>query len=82
MTEDKKEISLVDIQKGIEEIKNNIKRKNLLLGFILICMIIFILSMISLGLSFKKNIEDKFNLITPEYNKVKSLENKLKKFLP
>ncbi|WP_063656991.1 hypothetical protein [Candidatus Arsenophonus triatominarum] len=82
MTEDKKEISLVDIQKDIEEIKNNIKRRNLLSGLILIIMIIFILSIISLGLSFKMNIEDKFNLITTEYNKVKSLENKLKKFLP
>ncbi|WP_334467831.1 hypothetical protein [Arsenophonus sp. PmNCSU2021_1] len=82
MTEDKKEILLVDIQKDIEEIKNNIKRKNLLSGLTLIIMIIFILSIISLGLSFKMNIEDKFNLITTEYNKVKSLENKLKKFLP
>jgi len=82
MTEDKKEISLVDIQKDIEEIKNNIKRKNLLSGLTLIIMIIFILSIISLGLSFKMNIEDKFNLITTEYNKVKSLESKLKKFLP
>ncbi|MFS1582964.1 MAG: hypothetical protein ACL7AY_09195 [Candidatus Arsenophonus phytopathogenicus] len=82
MTEDKKEISLVDIQKDIEEIKNNIKRRNLLSGLILIIMIIFILSIISLGLSFKMNIEDKFNLMTTEYNKVKSLENKLKKLLP
>ncbi|UBX30109.1 MULTISPECIES: hypothetical protein [Arsenophonus] len=82
MTEKKQEMSLNDIQKDIEEIKNNIKRRNLLSGLILIIMIIFILSIISLGLSFKMNIEDKFNLITTEYNKVKSLENKLKKFLP
>ncbi|MFS1539661.1 MAG: hypothetical protein ACL7BU_14355 [Candidatus Phlomobacter fragariae] len=81
MTKDKKEISLVDIQKDIEEIKSNIKHRNLLSGLILISVIIFIISIISLGLSFKKNIEDKFNLITTEYNKVKFLENKLKKFL-
>lgn len=89
MAEDKKDVMLSDLQKNIEEIKAQVKeikcdmrRVNAFLLILISVVLIASVSLVGLGVSFKHNIEDKLKIITIEYNKVKSLENSVKKLMP
>ncbi|XOD69869.1 MAG: hypothetical protein ACMUEK_02495 [Sodalis sp. (in: enterobacteria)] len=88
MIENKKEVTVLNFQKNIEEIKIQlkevkcyIKRVKMLSFALLLVILIFNVIFVCLVGSIKHNFEDKFKLITTEYNKVKVLENKIKKFL-
>lgn len=88
MPGDKKDATLVNFQKDIKEIKEQLKkikrnaqRAHAFLLILISVMIVISASLVSLGLSFKNNLEDKLKIITIEYNKVKSLENRFKKFI-
>ncbi|WP_367680180.1 hypothetical protein [Candidatus Fukatsuia anoeciicola] len=88
MTEDKKDIMIINIQKNIEEIKiqakkikYNMKCVNIFLLVLLSVVLVVSMLLIGLSVSFKHNLEDKFKTITIEYNKVKLLENRFKKLI-
>lgn len=89
MTEDKKDVMLIDLQKNIEEIKAQVKeikrdmrRVNTFLLILISVVLILSVSLVGLGVSFKHNLENKFKMITTEYNRVNSLENKFRKLIP
>ncbi|AFP84423.1 hypothetical protein [secondary endosymbiont of Ctenarytaina eucalypti] len=89
MVEHKKDIMLMNIQKNTEaiqdeqkEIKCAIKRVNFFL--LTLALLALIVSMLVFGvcMSCKYKIDNNLKMITTEYDKLKSLEKRFKKFMP